>query len=90
MSYLVKTPWCASNVVVPNAWDRKTVVDAVEKSTGECPSGVTFNWNGFVRKLKAEFGSDWNFAAEGAISELPWGSVAKCKVVVDYCFKPIT
>ena len=83
MSYLVKTPWCASNIVVPNGWDKATVEQIVACNTGSCPSGVTFAWHGFVNDLKAAFGGNWHLASNGAVSELPWGNVSAYRVVVD-------
>ena len=83
MSYLVKTPWCSSNVVVPDAWDKSVVLAAVDRNTGSCPSGVTFNWHGFVRSLKDSFSGNWDFSGKGAVSKLPWGNVSDCQVVVD-------
>ena len=83
MSYLVKTPWCSSNAVVPDAWDKATVEKAVDINTGSCPSGVTFNWHGFVRDLRLSFNGSWDFASKGAVSKLPWGNVSDCMVVVD-------
>lgn len=83
MSYVVKTPWCVPNIVVPNNWDKLIVKKCVVRNTGECPSGVTFGWNGFIKDLKAAFGGNWHLAPNGVVSELPWGNVSKFSVVVD-------
>lgn len=83
MAYLVNTPWCVSDVVVPNGWDKATVEKCVARNTGACPSGVTFAWHGFIDELKMAFGANWQLAPKGAVSALPWGNVAKYCVVVD-------
>lgn len=83
MAYLVNTPWCVANLVVPDSWDKTTVEKCVTINTGSCPSGITFSWHGFVSDLQSAFGVGWHLAPKGVVAELPWGSVSDCMVVVD-------